>query len=93
MSVKDKPLIYTSPTGRKYPTEAGMGRFFYAIPVVMAHTNGEIGWHTGFVTLDDECNIRDADYDREEDEEDYDPYTINAEDITHYIPEPEPPKL
>jgi hypothetical protein len=91
-SVKDKPLIHISPTGTKYPTEAGKGRFLCAIPHTDMHTKA-LFFTIAFITLFDDCTICEI---GSEDEERYDnsgmqysTWTIIAEEITHYIPESE----
>lgn len=90
ISVKDKPLIHISPTGTKYPTEAGKGRFICAIPHVDMHT-GKPFFIIALITLFDDCSICEI---GSEDEKWYNEdgiqcssWTTSAEEITHYIPE------
>lgn len=96
ISVKDRPLIYTSPTGAKYPTEAGKGNFLCAIPGTDIHTKA-LFWIMAYVTLFDDCTICEIGSEDEErfdrTGEAYSSWTWDAEEITHYIPQPEPPKM
>lgn len=93
ISVSAAPLIYTSPTGSEYPTVAGKGKFLCAIPHKLMWEEGKTGWTIMFITLDDDCSIRlveeiDDDEDREKTW-----FNVTGKDITHYIPEPEPPNF
>lgn len=92
ISVKNKPLIHTSPTGTKYPTEAGKGRFMCAIPHTDMHT-GQPFYTIAFVTLFDDCSICEIGSEDEErfdnEGEQYSSWTTSAEEITHYLPESE----
>lgn len=90
ISVKDEPLIYTSPTGAKYPTAAGKGRFMCAIPHTDIHT-GEPFFTIAFITLFDDCSICEIGSEDEErfdsTGEAYSSWTTSAEEITYYLPE------
>lgn len=92
ISVKDSPLIYTSPTGAKYPTEAGKGRFMCSIPHTDMHT-GQPFFIIAFITLFDDCSICEIGSQDEErfdnSGDQYSSWTTKAEEITHYIPESE----
>lgn len=88
ISVESQPLIYESPTGTRYPTSHGKGRFLCAIPYMGLHEERTVWW-VSFVTLNDDCSIHEIGYD----EDSCEPEFLNwgGEDITHYIPEPAPP--
>lgn len=90
ISVKDKPLIYTSPTGKKHPTEAGKGKFLCAIPHIDMHTSKPF-FTIAYITLFDDCSICEIGSEDEERYEQsdmqYSSWTTSSEEITHYIPE------
>lgn len=92
ISVADHPLVFTSPTGAKYPTEAGKDDFFAAFRGVDIHT-GKIFYSISYVTLDDECNIRDVNYEELEEYGIDTYYTSSVDEIAYYYHKPKPPEI